>query len=205
MHDGLLRRGQRHAQPRNHTNRRDVTLAEYVRLLPDALAALAHLQSDAIRDQTFDLFDAGVYPVHLAPDALVFDHYCHLAHDVTIGEALPPCPPVVAADALAYSTGWLVAGIPQMSGAPLASALAGPVGLRISGPGGGAWLLSPPDSEAGPVECMPVEHLPETTIDTEASDFILWGTKRRSLESCSVALAGDQLLAEKVGAAIHVY
>lgn len=180
-------------------------LAEYTRLLPGALTVLADLQADTLRDETFDLFDAGVYPVHLCADALVFDHYCHLVHDTTLAGALPPVPPSLVEPAVAASMRWLVAGIPQMSGAPLAAALIGPVGLRISGPGGGAWLLSPPTSEAGPVECTPVEYLPETTIDTDASDFILWGTKRRSCESCAVALGGDRLLAERVAAAIHVY
>lgn len=180
-------------------------LAEYTRLVPEALTVLAGLQGDDVHDQSFDLFDAGVYPVHLCAEALVFDHYCHLVHDVTLTGALPPVPPHLVEPAVAASMRWLVSGIPQMSGRRLAAALEAPVGLRINGPGGGAWLLSPPTSEEGFVECTPVERLPETWIDTQASAFILWGTRRCSREACSVALRGDRLLAQRVAAAIHVY
>ena len=178
-------------------------LAEYRRLLPDALDVLESLQSDDVADETFSLDDAGVYPVHLSAEALAFDHYCHLAHDVTLGAALPPIPVELVEPALAASTRWLVAGIPQMSGARLADALVAPVGLHITGPGGGVWLLSASDAHLA--ECTPVKVLPATAIETDAAAFMLWGTLRAERATCEVTLLGDAELADAVAAAIHVY
>ncbi len=178
-------------------------LAEYRRLLPAALDVLESLQSEDLADETFSLDDAGVYPVHLSAEALAFDHYCHLAHDVTLGTALPPIPAELVEPALAASTRWLVAGIPQMSGARLAEALVTPVGLRITGPGGGAWQLSA--SGAHVADCAPADVLPPTVIETDAADFMLWGTLRAERATCAVILLGDAELADAVAGTIHVY
>lgn len=180
-------------------------LAEYARLLPDAVAVLVDLQSDAKADETFDLFDAGVYPVHLGADALVFDHYCHLAHDATLGSVLPPIRSELAEQAIASAIQWLVAGIPQMSGAGLLTALTEPVGLRITGPGGGSWRLSASDERAVIAECVASPALPSTVIETSASDFMLWGTLRRDRAECRLALRGHTDVADAVAASIHVY
>lgn len=180
-------------------------LAEYTRLLPGALTVLADLQADTLRDETFDLFDAGIYPVHLNAEALAFDHYCHLAHDMTLDAALPAISPALVDPALAASTRWLVAGIAQMSGARLATALTQPVGLRIEGPGGGTWLLSAPSGSTALAECQPTHSLPATTIETSSSDFMLWGTHRRHLFECAIFYGGDEGLARSVAAAVHVY
>lgn len=180
-------------------------LTEYARLLPDALTVLADLQTEAMRDETFDLFDAGVYPVHLCADALVFDHYCHLVHDMTLGRALPPIPPKLIEPALAVSTGWLVAGIPEMSGAPLNAALTSPVGLHITGTGGGMWTLTAGPQGQDIAECRPSSGLPATSIQTSAPDFMLWGTHRSPLRELRVTFAGDQVLAESAAQVIHVY
>ena len=178
-------------------------VTEYRRLLPAALDLLESLQSEDLIDETFSLDDAGVYPVHLSAEALAFDHYCHLVHDVTLGAALPPIPVKLVEPALVASTRWLVAGIPQMSGARLADTLVTPVGLRITGPGGGVWQLSASDAQLA--DCTPAEVLCPTAIETDAADFMLWGTLRAERATCAVALLGDAELAYAVAAAIHVY
>lgn len=188
---------------RGHSSEHD--LGEYRRLLPDALTVLDSLQSEDQSDETFSLEDAGVYLVHLSADALAFDHFCHLANDMTFGSALPPIPADLVDPAIAASTGWLVAGIPQMSGRALAESLLTPVGLRITGPGGGSWLLSAAGAGGGLAECEPTSSLPETVIVTHATDFMLWGTLRRPRQDTEVVLSGDMALAAAVADAIHVY
>jgi len=180
-------------------------IAEYRRLLSAAQVVLADLQSDAMRDQTFDLFDAGVYPAHLGADALVFDHYCHLVHDATLGDALSPLASGLAAEALGVSTGWLIAGIPQMSGPALADALQQSVTLELSGPGGGAWLLDRTDD--GKVDVEPItDGGPPAggAIRSTTEAFMLWGTHRVDWRHTEVRAADDPITAAVLDA-IHVY
>jgi len=84
--------------------------------------------------------------VQLSADALVLDHYCHLVHDSTLGVALPQPPDRLADQVLGVSSGWLVAGLSQMSGPALAEAIMRAAGLRplVPYPGSAApWLCEP--------------------------------------------------------------
>lgn len=61
--------------------------AEYREWAPKGLAALAALQEPPLADAVIPLGNLGSHPMHILGNAIVFDHYCHLRHD--IGAALP--------------------------------------------------------------------------------------------------------------------
>jgi hypothetical protein len=69
-----------------------------------------------------------------------------------------------------------------------------PLGLRLTGPGGGEWTLVPDEARltvaAGLQE-------PAATATSAATDFVLWGTTRTAWRD-SVRLDGDVAYAELV-------
>ena len=46
------------------------------------VAALAALQDPPMADTVVPINDLGAHPLHLLGNAIVFDHYCHLRHDI---------------------------------------------------------------------------------------------------------------------------
>ena len=178
---------------------------DYAEQLPGALAALAELQGTELSSETFSLENAGTYPVHLAAESLVFDHYCHLRHDVTVEPAvLPALPEELCVEALHWAVRWLVAGLPQMSPRALDDVLTSPVSLELTGPGGGRWTLHPAQPRGGRVSVA--EDVDSGTIvSSPADDFVRWGTKRTPWRDAAVVLRGDTALAQGVADAIHVF
>jgi uncharacterized protein (TIGR03083 family) len=192
-----------------HFRRRgpEQTLADYARLLPAALSALEQMQHPDERDAVVDFDNAGRYPAHLVADSLVFDHYCHLRHD--LAEPRGPLGALdahVSAEALQSSLNWLLAGLPQMSPPILHEALTEPVRLRLCGPAGGAWVLrqdgpftvTVADDDTSPVGA---------TILSDTDSFLLWGTHRLTPTTVDhpVTIRGCSQLGRRVLDAIHVY
>ena len=72
-------------------------------------------------DTVVPLSDLGEHPLHLLGNAIAFDHYCHLRHDIGAAveraAALPHDPEV-----LAPTIEWMLAGLPQMCADALAAA-----------------------------------------------------------------------------------
>ena len=66
------------------------------------LAALRALQDPPMADTVVPLSDLGEHPLHLLGNAIAFDHYCHLRHDIGAAveraAALPHDPEVLGAD-----------------------------------------------------------------------------------------------------------
>ena len=118
-------------------------------------------------------------------DAIAFDHYCHLRHDIGAAveraAALPRDPAV-----LAPTIDWMLAGLPQMCADELAAAPAQPVNLVFDGPAAHSWCLTPGDPAAGPrwvVANGADDDAP--LVRTTAHDFVSWGTKRSDWRSSS--------------------
>ena len=77
------------AEPSNEVPvqaRKDWTVAQvldaYAEWAPKGVAALAALQEPPMADMVVPISDLGTHPLNLLGNAIVFDHYCHLRHDL---------------------------------------------------------------------------------------------------------------------------
>lgn len=183
------------------------TLEVYRRLLPLALVELEGMQSVHSSDVLVDFDNAGKFPAHLVADSLVFDHYCHIRHDLSEPRGLLENVSLPATrEFLEPSIAWLMAGLPQMSPPELSGALTAPVRLFLSGNGGSSWVLS--RSADGSIRNERGEDgKVAATIITDADAFILWATKRTTGSDAVplFAIRGDRQLGRTVQQNIHVY
>lgn len=152
------------------------------------LATLVGLQEPPLADTVVPLSDLGEHPMHLLVNAIAFDHYCHLRHDIGASveraAALPH-----DEDVLGPTLEWMLAGLPQMCADRLAHAPDQAVNLVFDGPAANSWCLTPGDPAAGPrwvVANGADDDAP--VVRTTAHDFVSWGTKRSDWRSTS---AGD--------------
>lgn len=149
--------------------------------------ALRGLQAEGVAQTVMPLGNLGHQPLHLLANAVVFDHYCHLRHDIgaTIDRAaaLPRDPA-----ALAATLEWMWAGLPQMCAEALRSCDTG-VNLVLDGPGGGAWAVRP-GQELWTVTPGVDPALPTAT--STPHDFVSWGTKRADWRAAGVELDDDR-------------
>jgi uncharacterized protein (TIGR03083 family) len=160
-------------------------LAEYDEWAEKGLAALTALQSPPMADTVIPLANLGSHPMHLLGNAIVFDHYCHLRHD--IGHAVARAADLPHdADALTATLEWMLAGLPQMC-QPALSACTQGVNLRFEGPAASEYTLTP----ATPLWIVtPGSNPTFPTATTSAHDFVSWGTKRATWRD-STTVDGD--------------
>jgi hypothetical protein len=150
--------------------------------------------------------NAGHYPLHMVVNAFAFDHYCHLRFDVLqpngpIDRPAPPSDDV----RLGATMEWLLAGLPQMPGEAIRTTVTRPVGLSLTGPGGGTWTIKPAVDD-GPVEVADgLDGEVAATITSSTDDFVVWATRRRPWKGQSVELSGDDAYAAEVVEAIHLF
>jgi uncharacterized protein (TIGR03083 family) len=154
----------------------DQVVAAYDEWSQKGLAALSALQDPPMSDTVVPLSDLGEHPLHLLGNAIAFDHYCHLRHDIgaAVDRAadLPHDP-----DVLAPTLEWMLAGLPQMCADELAGVAAQPVNLVFEGPAANTWCLTPGDAGAGWVVANGADD-DAPVVRTTAHDFVSWGTKR---------------------------
>ncbi len=148
-------------------------MAEYEQWSAQGIGALSMMQEPGMAEMVIPLANLGIHPMHILANAIVFDHYCHLRHD--IGASVPRAAGLPRdAAPLGATLEWMLAGIPQMC----AEALGGcsqAVNLHFNGPGGASFVLAPDDGGW----CISVGNdgsLPTAT--SAVHDFISWGTKR---------------------------
>jgi uncharacterized protein (TIGR03083 family) len=177
-------------------------MAAYEEWSDKGVAALAGLQEPPMADAVVPLGNLGSHPLHLLANAIVFDHYCHLRHDIlapggTVERA--PLPPDEGA--LAAAVEWMLAGLPQMCADGL-EALDRPLNLVFTGPAAGSWVLRPGDGlsvvERGEAADA------AASVTTTAHDFVQWGTKRRDWRVSGVTVTGDEAYAASVLDAVNV-
>ncbi|WP_409329616.1 maleylpyruvate isomerase family mycothiol-dependent enzyme [Trujillonella humicola] len=168
--------------------------AEFRDNLEPALAALAAMQEEPVASAGITLTDLGTYPMHALADAFAFDLWCHLTVDL-LAPGGPVDRPAPAADdaLLGPAIGWMLTGLPQMCPS-VAEVLDRPLGLRLTGPGGGEWTLVPGGPSLAVVEGL---QDPAATATSAATDFVLWGTTRTPWRD-SVRVDGDRGYAERV-------
>lgn len=162
----------------------DQVVAAYDEWSIKGVAALAALQEPPMADVVVPISDLGSHPLHLLANAIVFDHYCHLRHD--IGTAIDRAAALPHADgSLAATLDWMLAGLPQMCASELAEAVQQPVNLVFDGPGGAGFVLAPGADGWTVVEGASAE---APTVRTTVHDFVAWGTKRADWRS---SVSGD--------------
>jgi uncharacterized protein (TIGR03083 family) len=168
--------------------------AEFLEHLGPALGALAALQEDPLAASPITLTDLGTYPMHALADAFAFDLWCHFTVDL-----LAPTGPVERArpkatdDVLGPAVGWMLTGLPQMCPA-VSTVLDRPLGVRLTGVGGGEWTLVP----GGPsLTVASGLQNPVATATSAAADFVLWGTTRTPWRE-AVTVDGDRAYAAQV-------
>ncbi|MET8875499.1 maleylpyruvate isomerase N-terminal domain-containing protein [Nocardia sp. NPDC004604] len=137
--------------------------------------------------------ELGAHPLRLLPSLLTFDFHTHLRHD--IAPALDKDIPATDPDRMSSILEWMLALLANF-GANDRIWFDRPIGLTLTGPGGGTWRLEPighgrlravVGSDAGMA----------AQITSAAIDFPSWGTTRTPWRSHGVAVTGDAELAER--------
>jgi uncharacterized protein (TIGR03083 family) len=167
---------------------------EFQANLKPALVALAAMQDEPLASSPITLTDLGTYPLHALADAFAFDLWCHLTVDLLAPTGPVERPrPQATDDVLGPAVGWMLTGLPQMC-PPVSTVLNRPLGVRLTGAGGGEWTLLPGEPL---LTVVPGLQHPVATATSAAADFVLWGTTRTPWRE-SVEVEGDVEYAGRV-------
>lgn len=180
-------------------------LAEYEEWSTTCIdGALSGMQSEPTASTVVPMGNLGSHPLHILANALVFDHYCHLRHDLLAPggplerPALPQEP-----DTLAAIVEWMLGGLPQMCAEAL-TVLDRPLVLTFPDLQA-SWILEPPTAAGGLVAVVPGDaSAAAARVTGSAHDFVSWGTKRRDWRSFDVQVHGDAAYAATVLDAVNV-
>ncbi|HUS43332.1 MAG TPA: maleylpyruvate isomerase N-terminal domain-containing protein [Ilumatobacteraceae bacterium] len=171
----------------------DELLAEYDRYTDAWFGVLDAMQQEPTASTMGPLADLGTYPMHMVANAFAFDHYCHLRVDL-----LQPTGPLDADvpgptdEEVRPGIEWMIAGIPQMQPGVLPPVVTQPLGLRLTGPGGGEWTIRGGDIGGQPTLAVVdgIDADVAGTVESSAHDFVRWGTQRCDWRECCT-VAGD--------------
>ena len=153
----------------------DQVKAEYREWSEKGIATLASMATPPMADMVVPMANLGSHPLRLLGNAIAFDHYCHLRHD--IGAAIPraadlPHDPLV----LEAAVEWMLAGAPQMCSEALAGCTTG-VNFVFTDLQHVFYRLQPgAEGELWQVAHGTDDHLPVAV--TSAHEFVSWATKR---------------------------
>lgn len=166
---------------------------EFAQFLDPACGALAAVQDPSVAEAPMTLTDLGTYPTHALADAFAFDLWCHLTEDLLAPGGSISRPALQPTDELlAPGIGWMLTGLPQMC-PDLAAVLDRPLGLTLTGPGGGSWTILPNDGRVSVAEGLLD---PAAVATSTATSFVRWGTTRDDWRE-HVTLAGDESYATR--------
>jgi hypothetical protein len=182
-------------QPRLEWSAEQV-LSELRTYAPRLVETLEAMQEPPLARSPLAVADLGTYEMHQLADAYAFDLYCHLRVDVLaprgpIERDLPPADDLRIGPAV----GWMLAGLPQMQGDAFAF-VDRAIGLRLDGPGGGDWLISPAGDDRLTVVASDIDGAAAAVVRSSAAAFVVWGTKRTDWRE-HVELDGDVQLATR--------
>lgn len=186
--------------------RRGMTSAEvadeYREWSVKGVAALGAMNDEPMASTVIPLGNLGQHPMHILANAIVFDHYCHLRHDLLQPNGPVDRPALPSDDARLHPiVEWMLGGLPQMCAAELA-VVDRPLNLVFTGPGAGTWAIRPGDPFVTVTEGAADDAV--ATVTSSAHDFVSWGTKRRSWRDLGVTVAGDEAYAAAVLDAVNV-
>lgn len=166
-------------------------LEEYDAHVEGWFAAMSALQEEPIASTVSPLADLGSHPMHLVANAFAFDHYCHLRIDLADQAADLPA---ADHDMVRPGIDWMLAGMPQMQPTELAEVVRAPLGLELTGPGGGSFVIGPAGDDGFITVAEDASTDVAATITSTAHDFVSWGTKRSDWrDTCTVS--GDEAAA----------
>lgn len=157
-------------------------MAEYAEWTPKGVAALSAMQEPGMAEMVIPLGNLGKHPMHILGNAIVFDHYCHLRHDIGAAVERAAALPRDTAS-LAATIEWMLAGAPQMCADALSNCTAG-VNLEFTDIGT-TWALQP-GADGWTVTEGAAPDLP--VASTTAHDFVSWGTKRADWRTMGVTV-----------------
>jgi len=184
-------------------SRRELTpsdvMDEYREWSVKALDALGAMQEPPMSEVVIPLGNLGSHPLHLLANALAFDHYCHLRHDI-LAPSGPVDRPAFPIDDLRITPilDWMLGGMPQMCTEALV-VVDRPMNLVFEGAGASSWIVRPADEEGGFVIIEPGRDLAAVaTATTGGHEFVQWGTKRRDWRESGVQVEGDEAYASAV-------
>lgn len=165
----------------------DQVIAEYDEWSAKGIDALSGLQMPPMADTVVPLGNLGSHPLRLLANAIVFDHYCHLRHDIGAAieraAALPRDP-----TALEATVEWMLAGLPQMCSEALAGCTQGINLVFVTEAGDVAYALRP-GQPGGLWTVTDGVDQSQPSATTTAHDFVSWGTKRADWRSAGVHMA----------------
>ena len=153
----------------------DQVTAEYREWSEKGISAMAGMQEAPLAEMVIPLANLGSHPMRLLANAIAFDHYCHLRHD--IGATIPraadlPHDPLV----LEATIEWMLAGVPQMCTETLATCDHG-VNLVFTDLEHSAYALRP-GADGGLWTVTPGADDSLAVCATSAHEFVSWSTKR---------------------------
>lgn len=159
-------------------------LAEYRRWSAVAAAIFPVMARRPLGGVQMQLADLGRFPLRVLTGAMVFDHHTHLRHDMAPALGRPA--PDTDANRMTVVGEWMMAVLSNQVRAAAPAWLDRPLGITLTGPGGGTWRVVP----EGAV-------MPGATDDCAARitgvalEFPEWGTRRASWRDRDVRITGD--------------
>lgn len=180
----------------------DEVLDEFADFAAQRLERIPAFQEEPLASNEIEIPGLGSYPMHAVANALSFDYYLHLYHDIC-----GPTGPVVrdltevTHDEMYPVVQWMMWGLPQMQGPELDDALFAPITLELTGPGASTWTIRRPDPAGGLV----VEEATgaDVVVTSAATDFASWGTGRSSWHAAST-VDGDAVVATAFFATLDI-
>ena len=180
----------------------DEVVKEYREYGSKLVELVTTLQAEPAASQPFPVPGLGVYPAHSLANAMVFDYYCHLRHDLLaphgpIERALPA--PEHATVHAAVT--WMMLGLPQMQGDALDDTITAPITLHLTGPGQSEWTIHRPDPAGGLV--VDERGGADVVVTSDAHAFVAWATQRHPWQQdCSII--GDPSVATPLLDALNI-
>jgi uncharacterized protein (TIGR03083 family) len=160
------------------------TLAEYERWSRWVLRLMGPIARSPLARIRTQLAELGTFRASQLLCAIVFDTHTHLRHD--IAPALGRPVPDTDSDRMAVVLEWMMAVLGNQLRAARHEWLDRPVSIRLSGPGGGCWVVRP---DGGIDFGSPAGSAAQ--IDGAALEFPEWGTQRVSWRDRDVRIGGD--------------
>ena len=130
------------------------------------------------------LAELGTFPMRLFSSAMVFDQHTHLRHDMVPALGRPQ--PGTDANRMAVVLEWMMAVLSNQLRATRPAWLDRPVSIALTGPGGGAWLIT----RSGATESGD-DRSGAARITAAAAEFPSWGTRRSHWHERDVRIDGD--------------
>jgi uncharacterized protein (TIGR03083 family) len=166
----------------------DEIMDEYERWSGRLAQLLAICDKTPLGAAPFKLSELGLFPMRLITGAVLFDTHTHLRHD--IAPALGLVPPPTDANRMSVVIDWMVVCM-QRSHTEAMQWLDRPIGLTLTGPGGGTWRIERGSRGGRLTARAGAAGATVAHITGLAEEFPIWGTKRADWRGHAVDIDGS--------------